>query len=82
MYLPCFNFDSPLKSDVLNMQIEGIRLQVSGYNEADRFRILKGGFRTFEKLKEKEKKGERPFFRPASFEKIKRKKDKLYKNPV
>ena len=53
---------------------------MSGYDEKDRLSILKGGFNTYNNLKDKVAKGKRPFYRPASFKKEERqrtKKDKL-----
>ena len=42
-------------------------LLISGYNENDRWKILQGGYMTYTKIKEKESKGIRPFYRPNSF---------------
>ena len=64
--------DENTKIDIMNNFM--ISLKVSGYNHSERINILEGGFRTYDKLKEREKKGERPFYRPSYFEKEKRKR--------
>ena len=40
------------------------KLRNSGYSKFDRLKIIKGGFKTYNNLKEKEKLGKRPFYRP------------------
>ena len=62
------------KLNILNRFMEN--LKVSGYNEKERFTILKGGFKTYENLKEKEAQGEGPFYRPPSYKREERKKNK------
>ena len=62
------------KVDILNRFMEN--LQLSGYNEKERYTILQGGFKTFNNLKEKEAKGDRPFYRPSSFRNVDRKRGK------
>ena len=52
-------------------------LKHSGYNEKDRQKILKGGLKTYSNLREKVTKGERPYFRPPSFRKKQRRREKL-----
>ena len=54
-------------------------LKLSGYDERERLRVLKGGIRTYEKLQEKVDKGERPLFRPPSFRRAERKEEKVVK---
>ncbi len=54
-------------------------LKLSGYTEKDRKTILKGGIETYDKIKDKENRGERPFYRSNSFNKDKRKKEKQNK---
>ena len=67
-----------VKIVILNQFME--TLVKSGYNEAERLTILRGGINTFEKLKKKEADGERPFYRSVEFKKnqnvnnVKRKK--------
>ena len=51
-------------------------LKHSGFNEKERLRILKGGFKTVENLQKKVNNGERPFFRSANFKKEDRKNEK------
>ena len=53
------------KVEILNDFMED--LNMSGYNERERELILTGGIRTFEKLEEKEEKGERPFYRSGEY---------------
>ena len=69
--------DSDTKVSILNKFMED--LKVSGYNERERFYILRGGFKTFENVKEKSAAGERPFYRPANFNKDERKSIKKKK---
>ena len=73
----CDNTSSQEKVKILNEFM--YELYISGYNERDRFEILKGGYTTYEKLKEKESKGLRPFYRPRSFEKDSRQVNKINK---
>ena len=69
--------DDSEKVEVLNAFM--CELQLSGYNESDRLNILKGGINTYKKLKKLESLGTRPFYRPNSFEKEKRKRTKFEK---
>ena len=66
--------DDKIKIRILNEFMES--LKVSGYNHADRLKILKGGINTYEKIEEKVKANIRPFYRPANFEKDERKERK------
>ena len=54
-----------VKVDILNEFMED--LQRSGYNEKQRESILIGGIRTYEKLEDKEIKGDRPFYRSGRY---------------
>ena len=42
-------------------------LMFCGYSEYDRYQILKSGYQRYQKLRLKEDKGERPFFRSRTF---------------
>ena len=58
-------------------------LQISGYSEKERLIILKGGINTYNNLKILELSGQRPFYRPNSYQKhsrlkIKRNKKKIW----
>ena len=66
-----------VKTRVLERFMEDLKL--SGYDEHDRLRILKGGFNTFKNIKEKEQKGLRPFYRSNLFNKEARKDAKKMK---
>ena len=55
-------------------------LQQSGYNENDRKNILQGGVSTYSKLKEKETRGIRPFYRPPGYRKADRNEAKIRKS--
>ena len=57
-----------------------VEMKNSGWNERERLSVLMAGVRTHEKLKEKEFRGIRPFFRKNSLKKKKRKKFKNNKN--
>ena len=65
------------KKDILEQFMKDLRL--SGYNERERLNILKGGFKTYENIKLKEKKGLRPFYRSNQFMKEERKQLKKKK---
>ena len=65
------------KKDILEQFMKDLRL--SGYNEQERLNILKGGFKTYENIKLKEKKGLRPFYRSNQFMKEERKQLKKKK---
>ena len=58
--------DNDVKVEILNKFMEDIK--VSGYNENERFNILKGGMKTYENLKNKSLSGSRPFYRPSSYQ--------------
>ena len=49
------------------------KLRNSGYTHSDRIEILKSGINSYNKLKQKEKDGIRPFYRSKEFEINKRK---------
>ena len=51
-------------------------LKQAGYTKKDRAEILKSGVTRYQNLKEKEKKGIRPFFRKRSFEEQERSEEK------
>ena len=51
-------------------------LKASGYTEIDRYEILKSGIIRYEKLREKEVEGTRPFFRPKNFQRKAREEEK------
>ena len=51
-------------------------LMASGYNENDRYQILKSGIKLYENLREKERAGLRPFYRKKNFERSKRMREK------
>ena len=53
-----------------------VKLKMSGYSKNDRYQILRSGINAYEKLRLKEEKGKRPFYRPRIFEESKRKKEK------
>ena len=59
--------DVNTKVKILNEYMRN--LKASGYNEKERENILLGGIMTFSKLKQKEREGLRPFYRPPGFEK-------------
>ena len=63
--------DEDIKVEILNEFMKD--LQLSGYNEKEREKILDGGLKTFQNLKEKEQLGLRPFYRPSGFNKKLRK---------
>ena len=65
------------KKETLEQFMKDLRL--SGYNELERLNILQGGFKTYENLKLKEKKGLRPFYRSNQFMKEERKQLKKKK---
>merc|ERR1711954_515110 len=69
--------DDEIKTEILNDFMK--ELKHSGYNEKDRETILVGGIKTYSNLKLLEKKGKRPFYRPRSFEKEKREREKVEK---
>ena len=69
--------EDEVKNEIMNKFME--KLKRSGYDEKDRLEILKGGINTFKRLKAKEEKGERPFFRPSRFKKKERLKKKSEK---
>ena len=52
------------------------RMKVSGYDEKQRFEVLKSGFATYDNIKKLESEGKRPFFRPPDFEEEERRKAK------
>ena len=54
-------------------------LKISGYNEDDRLKVLQSAINTHNKLKQKEKTDQRPYFRDKNYEKHKRKIQKLNK---
>ena len=54
------------KVEILNKFMSD--LKDSGYNEKERKNILEAGLKTFSNLKEKEKNGERPFYRSRFFQ--------------
>ena len=66
--------DENIKVGMMNKFMKS--LKASRNNHAERFKILQEGFKTFENLKEKEKKDKHLFYRPSNFEKDKRKKEK------
>ena len=66
--------EESLRNEILDMFM--IDLKHSGFNEKERLRILEGGFKTIENLQAKVAKGERPFYRPADFNKEERRKEK------
>ena len=57
--------DSDTKCDILSEYMND--LKESGYNEHDRLQILIGGINTHSKIKEKEEKGLRHYYRSASY---------------
>ena len=69
--------DEKDKIDVLNDFM--FKLRISGYNENDRLQILKSGMNAYEKLREKEEKGMRPFYRSHHFNRAERKEEKKKK---
>ena len=66
-----------IKVEILNEFMR--ELKYSGYSEKDREKILIGGINTYSKLKNKENNGERPFYRPKSFQREERRCRKLDK---
>ena len=62
--------DTPdeIRNEILNNFMKD--LKQSGYNENDRLNVLKGGFKTFENLKTKERNRIRPFYRSNLFMKV------------
>ena len=71
------NIKSEVKVQALNDFMEDMK--ISGYNESDCLKVLKGAINTHKKLKEKEYKGERPYFRDSDFMKTQRKSEKTKK---
>ena len=69
--------DIATKVEILNDFMED--LLISGYGEYDRKTILNGGINTYKNLKEKERRGIRPFYRPNTFQKKLRKIQKSEK---
>ena len=69
--------EESVKVNILNEFMRD--LQMSGYNEQDRLKVLEGGINTYKNISEKETKGLRPFYRPGSFQKEQRAKDKANK---
>ena len=59
--------DENVKIVILNQFMQ--TLVISGYNEAERLTILRGGVNTYIKLRKKEADGERPFYRSSEFKK-------------
>ena len=62
------------KVEIMNKYMK--ELKMSGYNEHDRFQIIKSGYNNYENLKRKEKDGIRPFYRCRNFERKQRKEEK------
>ena len=62
--------DNELKNVLDEFMVD---LKISGYDEKDRFEVLKGGVNTYQKLKRKESKGIRPFYRSSIEQKMSRK---------
>ena len=58
----CENVSTTRTVQILNEFM--IDLKISGYSEQDRKKILEGGINTHLKLKAKENKGTRPYYRP------------------
>merc|ERR1711954_53044 len=54
-----------------------LELKMSGYNAGDRYQILCSGFRNYDKLRAKEDKGLRPFYRNNKYERSKRQQEKI-----
>ena len=54
-------------------------LKISGYGEKERQNILIGGINTYSNIREKEIKGERPFYRPHNFRRVEREHSKRIK---
>ena len=51
-------------------------VKASGYSEADRYEVLRSGITRYERLKEMEKEGKRPFYRRKNFKRNERKEEK------
>ena len=51
-------------------------LKASGYNESDRYEILKSGINRYKSLRKKEEEGLRPFFRSKFFRRKERDEEK------
>ena len=58
------NTKESLNKDVINSILNKFmfRMKVSGYNEQQRFEVLKSGFATYENIRKLESEGKRPFF--------------------
>ena len=56
-----------------------IQMKMSGYTERDRLNVLEGGINTYKKLRDKESRGIRPFFRNNLYDKETRKVNKQKK---
>ena len=66
--------DWELKASILEKYMAEIK--ASGYSERDRHEILRSGMKRYENLREKGKKGERPFYRQRNFKKQERRQEK------
>ena len=71
------NISDEVKVNILNEFMEDMAL--SGYNESDRLKVLRGAFKTHINLKHEERIGLRPYFRSKSFQKNERTSRKLNK---
>ena len=58
--------DNNVKINILNKYMA--QLKQSGYNEEERYHIIKSGYKGYEKLEQKENEGQRPFYRSHSFQ--------------
>ena len=67
--------DDEVKTGIMNNFM--VDMKESGYNERERLSVLKSGLKTYENIEDKVKKGDRPFYRPAGFNKDARRKEKV-----
>ena len=74
------SIDDKVKIDILNDFM--YELHISGYSEKERLTILKGGINTYSNLKMQELSGNRPFYRPNSYQKQSRIKTKQSKKKI
>ena len=54
-------------------------LKASGYNESDRYEVLRSGITRYDRLRQLEREGKRPFYREKNYQKKERKEEKRKK---
>ena len=66
-----------MKKEHLNQMMK--RMQYSGYNKQFRYEVLMSALNAFEKMKERDEKGEQPLYRAKEWRKSERRKEKEIK---